>query len=309
MKEKRTIWDNTFFSVGMLTLCAVAWGSGYLFNKIGMEEAGLSPEALLFSRLFIATICIAAIFPKRIKSEYEKGDWKAGALAAAFFVAATLFQTYGLSNTSPGVAAFLTTTYVVIVPIIWWIIRKEKPSRTIAICSILAIIGIGFLSLTDGLKIHPGDLLVLICAFGFSGYIISISVFARDMDEIVFAFLLFLFCTIYSFALFVVNGGGWAQFASKEAVVSILYLALVYTFISNTVQVFAQAHIRAGLAAILLAMESLFGAMFGIIGGYDVLTTRFVIGGILMILAVMLPALEDYRNEKKELKKLEVKQK
>lgn len=196
MKKKKSLWENTAFCTLVLVLCAAAWGSGYLFNKIGMDDAHLSPEALLFSRQLLATICIAVVFPKRIRQEYRKGDWKAGAIVAAFFVAATLFQTHGLSNTSPGVTAFLTSTYVVIVPVIWWIIKKEKPSKIIAVCSIIAIIGIGFLSLTDGFKMHPGDILVLICAFGFSGYNISILIFARDMDAIVLSFLMFLFCTI-----------------------------------------------------------------------------------------------------------------
>ena len=300
MERRKSIWDNTYFSVIMLVLCALAWGSGYLVNKIGIEETNLSPEALLFSRQLIATLCIVVCFRKRIRDSYRKNDWRAGAISAAFFVAATLFQTHGLSKTSPGVAAFLTTTYVVIVPILWWVIKKEKPSGIILICSILAIAGIGLLSLTDGMQMRPGDILVLICAFLFSGYIMSISAFAKNMDEIVFAFLLFLFCTIFSFVLLLTMDGNWSQFLSRPAILSILYLALVYTFISNTIQVFAQAHLRAGLAAILLSMESLFGAMFGIIGGYDLLTSRFVIGGILMVVAVMLPAMEDYRREKKE---------
>ena len=301
MNKTKSIWDKTLFSAGALTLCSIIWGSGYLVNKIGIEKAELSPEALLFARQFIATICIAVIFRKKLQSSYRKGDWKGGAIAGGFFVAATMFQTYGLSNTSPGVAAFLTTTYVVIVPLLWWALKKEKPSKIIAVCSVLAVIGIGLLSLTEGMAMKPGDMLVLVCAFMFSGYIMSISIFARDMDEIVLAFLMFLFCTIYSFILFMINDCNWKQFLSTPAIASILYLALAYTFFSNTIQVFAQAHIRAGLAAILLSLESLFGAMFGIIGGYDKLSARFVLGGVCMIVAVMLPAFEDYLKEKKEM--------
>ncbi len=301
MMEKKNIWKNTIVCVIALILCNVMWGGGYLVQKIGLESAALSPEALLFSREFIATICIAVIFRKRIRSAYQKGDWKGGAIGAGFFVAGTMFQTYGLTNTSPGVAAFLTTTYVVIVPLLWWLIKKEKPSKIILLCSILAIVGIGLLSLTDGFKMRPADILVLVCALMFSGYIMSVSVFARNVDEIVFAFLLFLFCSIYSFILFLANDGNWKQFLSLPAILTVLYLALFFTFISNTLQVYAQAYLRPGLAAILLSLESLFGALFGIIGGFDTLTIRFIAGGILMTIAVILPAVEDYRKEKLEL--------
>ena len=65
--------------------------------------------------------------------------------------------------------------------------------------------------------------------------------------------------------------------------------------------VLLQARSLKVLAAILLSLESLFGAMFGIIGGYDKLSARFVLGGVCMIVAVMLPAFEDYLKEKKEM--------
>ena len=301
MEKKKSIWEHTWFSVLILVFCCVVWGGGYVVQKIGLESAEMSPEALMFSREFIATICIAVIFRKHIKTAYVKGDWKGGAIGAGFFVAGTMFQTYGLTNTSPGVAGFLTTTYVVIVPLLWWVIKKEKPSKVILLCSVLAVIGIGFLSFSNGLTIRPGDALVLLCAFLFSGYIMSISVFARDMDAIVLSLLIFLFSTIYSFVLFMINDGNWAQFFSTPAMLTILYLALFFTFLSNTLQVFAQAYLRAGLAAILLSMESLFAALFGIIFGFDALTPNFIVGGVLMVVAVVLPSVEDYRKEKMEL--------
>ena len=163
-------------------------------NKIGIQKAELSPEALLFARQFIATICIAVIFRKKLQSSYRKGDWKGGAIAGGFFVAATMFQTYGLPNTSPGVAAFLTTTYVVIVPLLWWALKKEKPSKIIAVCSVLAVIGIGLLSLTEGMAMKPGDMLVLVCAFMFSGCIMEHQYLCkRYVTKLLLAFLMFLF--------------------------------------------------------------------------------------------------------------------
>ncbi len=301
--EKKSLWNNTFFSVAVLVGCCIVWGGGYVVQKIGLESAEMSPEAIMFSRELLATIFIAACFPKRIKVKSRKGDWKAGAIGAAFFVSGTMFQTYGLTNTSPGVAGFLTTTYVVIVPLLWWLIRKERPSNTILFCAVLAVIGIGFLSFTDGFTIKPADSMVLICAFLFAGYIMSISVFARGMDEIALSFYMFLFCTIFSFVLFMINDGDWSQFFNTPAILTILYLALLFTFLSNTLQVFAQAHVQPGLAAILLSMESLFAALFGILFGFDALTVNFVIGGIIMVVAVMLPAFDDYRKEKKALEK------
>lgn len=302
MDKKKSIWNNTLFCAAILLGCGIVWGGGYIAQKISLEDAGMSPEAIMFAREFLATILIFACFPKRIMKSYRKGEWKGGAIGAAFFVAGTMFQTYGLSNTTPGVAGFLTSTSVVIVPLIWWLIKKEKPSNVVLLCCLLALVGIGFLSFNEGFAIKPADLMVLVCAFLFSGYVLSISAFARDTDPIVLSFLLFLFSTIMSFVLFMINDGNWAQFFTKPAILSILYLAVLFTFLSNTLQVFAQAHIRPGLAAILLSMESLFAALFGILFGYDSITFKFLVGGFLMLLAVMLPSFDEYFKEKKELK-------
>ncbi len=294
MPEKQATPKIKLFSILGLLLATAMWGSGFLLQKLGMEEAELSAGALMFSRFAIATVMLFIIFSKRIRSTYVKGQWKSSTLVGIFLFLASLLQTIGLSETSPGNCAFITSSYVVMVPFIMWAVRKERPSWIILACAVMSFVGLGILSLTEGLHVGKGDALTLVCGVFFAIYIAGISLWAPDVDGVTLAFIMFATTTVLSFIYFLITDGDFSQFWNWTAVIYVAYLGLFFTGAAFTIQTVAQQYLSATMVGILLSMESAFGGLFSVLFGYDKLTARFVIGGLMMFGAVIIPEIYGY---------------
>ena len=90
---------------------------------------------------------------------FRKADGRAGGL----FAAATLQQT-GIVYTTAGKAGFITSLYVVIVPLMG-LALGHRPSAAVWVGAIMAAVGLYFLSIEGGFRMAWGDLLVLAGAF------------------------------------------------------------------------------------------------------------------------------------------------
>ena len=104
--------------------------------------------------MFIA--CLPRI--KKIDKQYIKG----GALMGICLASAYIVQTYGLVYTTPGKNAFLTATYCILVPFLYWAIAHKKPDRYNVIAAFVCLVGMGFVCLNDDLSVNIGDILLLL---------------------------------------------------------------------------------------------------------------------------------------------------
>src|SRR5690606_3940571 len=77
------------------------------------------------------------------------------------------FQTFSLLYTTSAKSGFLTGLSVALVPILAYFILRQKPSRQAIAGVILAVCGLYLLAFRDLNSVNIGDLLALICAFGF----------------------------------------------------------------------------------------------------------------------------------------------
>lgn len=207
-------------------------------------------------------------------------------MGAALFLGFSL-QIIGLQYTTPSKNAFLTATNVVIVPFIAFLIcRKKIGFRGIA-GAVLAIAGVGLLSLDKDLSLGLGDGLTLICAVGFAFQIFLTSIFVKKYRASVLNFIQMCTAGILSVVFMAVSGQVHFQVTAKGWG-SVLYLGIISTTICYLLQTACQKYVDETKAAIILSMESVFGTLFSVMILHERITLRMVLGCVIILTAVIL---------------------
>lgn len=288
--EQKTGKRNERLATLGLVVVTILWGGGFVFTKMSLN-AGLSASAVLFGRFALATVLLGIVFGRQIKRHYQKGQWKGGLVIGLILFSAFYIQTLGLESSTPSYSAFLTATYVVMVPILWWIVTKKRPQAVMFVSCGLSLAGAGVLSLNfdGGAAIGLGDALTLISAVLFAAQIVATGILGKTMHYTVLVFFQFAVATVLSFGAFLITDRDFSGFVHPEGILSLLYLGILSTGVCYVLQTMAQRHLSSAKAGIIMACEAVFGTVFSVLLGYDQLTTKMVVGGLVMFAAVLLP--------------------
>lgn len=278
MEDKRTVYADL-----ALLFVAIVWGSGFVVTKNSLEH--LTPMYLVFYRFIIASVLLGIIMHKRLLRA-EKKDIKAGMLIGVFLFGGFAFQTVGLQYTQAGTQAFITATYVVMVPFLYWAIAKKKPDKYELFAALVCTIGIGILSLGDNLSMGYGEFLTLICAVMFALHVASIGYFAPKSDTIVIAVVQLATTAVLSLILALFTEG--VNFTiHRDAIGGIVYLGVFSSMLAFLIQTVAQKYTTSTHTAIILSMEAVFGSILGIIILNEDITIKFLIGCFAILVAVI----------------------
>lgn len=268
----------------MLLITAIVWGSGFVVTAIALEY--LTANQVMAGRFVLASFILTILFGYKFKKIKKSTIWKGAILGAILYIAFVL-QTVGLQYTTPSKNAFLTALNVVIVPIIAYLIYKRRIDRFEIAGSILAIIGISFLSLQGSLTINIGDVFSLACAVAFAFDIFYTNLFVQKEDAISLTIVQFITASVISVAV-VFFQGNIPTAIEKEALYSLVYLAVFSTAIAYLFQNMAHQYTTATKAAIILSTEAVFGMLLSVLFLHEVLTGRMITGAALIIVAILL---------------------
>ncbi|MEK4522019.1 DMT family transporter [Psychrobacillus sp. FSL W7-1493] len=268
----------------LMIITAVMWGSGFVGMSVGLEH--WSVMQLMALRFTLATVLLAIIFSKKLKLISKSVFWKGAILGAILFIAFSL-QTLGLEFTTPSKNAFLTAINVIIVPIIAYIIYKRRFDYFEILAAIIAIVGIGFLSLQDSLTINLGDMLSILCAFAFAFDIFYTNIFVKKEDALALTIVQFFVASIFSW-IGVLILGEIPTSASVEGVLTIIYLAVFCTLIAYVCQNIGMQYADPTKSALILSTESLFGTFFSVLLLGEILTGRMIFGSCLIFTAIII---------------------
>ena len=272
----------------LLLITAFMWGSGFVGMAMGLEH--FTVFQLMAGRFTLATLLLSMIFYKKVQLINWQIIWR-GTILGAILFGAFVLQTYGLSYTTPSKNAFLTSINVLIVPIIAFVIYKRGFDRYEVIAAIMAVVGIGFLSLTDSFTIHIGDMLSILCAVAFAFDIFYTNVFVKKCDALALTIVQFAVASIFSIiGVFVL--GETPTTISAEGLGILLYLAVFCTLVAYVCQNIGMQYANPTKSAIILSMESLFGTLFSVMILSELLTGRMLIGCVLILMAVLLAELK-----------------
>ncbi|WP_314738592.1 DMT family transporter [Paraclostridium sordellii] len=267
-----------------LILVSLIWGSGFVSTQLGLNN-GLSPFQLMTGRFFIGALLISVIFFNKIR-QIDKKDIVPGILLGIFLFISFSFQTFGLQFTTSSKSAFLTASNVVIVPFIGCILYKRKVDKISILSSLVALMGIGIISLEKNFKIGVGDSLTLISAIGFAMHIFLTSEFAKKHNPILLTCIQMITAFLLSLILQIIVGEVNTNI-NRATISSILFLGIFNTTICFLGQTICQTKVDETKTALILSTEAIFGVLFAVIITNEVITTKMIVGSLLIFIAII----------------------
>lgn len=284
-------------------ITAMIWGSSFVAQSTSTEHIGAFTFNAARSFVgFLALLVVVQIF-RMVRKEPEvqqtQEEKKAGrkelvlggiCCGIALALACNLQQLGMVAGASAGKTSFITTLYVVLVPICGLFLKK-RVSPTVWISVLLAVAGLYCLCIKDSFSIAPSDLLVMLCAFGYTLHILVIDYFTQKVDGVKMSCIQFLSCAVLSAILMLIfEHPTWADIT--PCIGSILYVGVFSSGVAYTLQILAQKDSNPTIVALLLSLESVFGAVSGAIFLHETMTGKELVGCVLMLIAVVLAQIE-----------------
>ncbi len=267
----------------MLLCCAFLWGLGFVAMKGALDT--YPTWWLLFLRFSGGSILMLCFFFKRIASVSKK-DLSGGIIIGIFLCVAMGIQTIGLNYTSAGKQAFLTASYIIMVPFLVWGIRRVFPGYITLIASFVCFAGMGLLASDISGKPNIGDLFTVCAALFFAGHIIAIDRYATDGDPLTLTFVQFIVTAIVS-GIIGLTTHGPLVFHGTKGLLEVSYAIVFCTFICFMTQNCAQKYTTPAHTSLIMGLESVFGLLSGIFILHDVFTGRMFFGCFLIFIAVV----------------------
>ena len=295
---------RNFFSRSnlLLILASIIWGCAFVAQNVGMNYIG--PWTFSTIRFLIAGFSLLAIIPildkKRThvihpKTKEEKQKLLLGSVLCGLALSiGSIVQQIAMLTVPVAKAGFLTTLYVLFVPIITLLFGKKIPLK-VWIGIAMALFGLYLLSMAGNLALGIGEIFLILAAFLFAIHIIIIGHFSTRVDPVRLScgqLLIGGFATVIPMIVI-----------ERPTITSILaaYIPLLYTGIFSscvayTLQIFAQKEANPTIAGMLLSLESVFAALAGYLILNQVLNTRELIGCVLIFIAIVIAQLPDRRD-------------
>ncbi|MCI7736454.1 MAG: DMT family transporter [Clostridiales bacterium] len=273
------------FADGLLLLTALIWGSAFAVVKNTLDS--FPPAAIIAMRYAIATLLTAVAFRKHLRG-MTRGDVARGAMVGLLLAAAYIVQTIGLQFTTAGKNAFLTTVYVLLVPFGCRVLFGQRLRRANYLAAGLMLAGIGLLSLEGEIGgLNVGDALTVLCGALFAGHIIAVERCQRETDVYALIVLQFGFAALYALVYALLLERGRPLDFNAGSVGGLLYLAIFSTTIAMSLQNIGQSMAPASHSAILLSLESVFGALFSCLLLGEPMTPKILAGFAVIFAALM----------------------
>ena len=281
------------FSMSCALITTFIWGTAFIAQDTGMDNIG--PLTFNSSRFFVGflTILPFAILIEKNKIKKEIKNNTKLFIKYLIFMGVSLFlgtflQQAALQYTNIANAAFFTVFYVPFVPIILFIIYKEKVHWSIWPSIALCIVGVYLLTDFSDAEIMLGDTLVIFCSIFWALHIIFAGKFMQKFNIPVF-YAALQAAFVFSLSIFF-------AFIFEEVVLSniflelssILYAGALSGGIAFTLQMYAQKNIEEAPAAIIYSLEGVFAAIAGWIILDQFLKFNNIIGCFLILFAVIL---------------------
>jgi drug/metabolite transporter (DMT)-like permease len=270
-------------SLATLALLAVtaSWGFAFVFMKDAIEQQPIYD--FLATRFTLAALIMIVARPQVLKAINKDLLIKGGVLGAILALA-YITQTIGLELSTAAITGFLTGTYVVFTPILAWFLFKQKIEPKVFWGVSLAFVALLFISF-KGFSLDPSQVWLLVCALLFAAHIVGLGIWSPGMDTYALTVVQIVAVAVISWVGALSDG----YQAPPNTFVwgSIIFTAVFATAFAFWMQTWAQSIMDASRVAIVLTTEVIFTAVIAVAIGQEVLATRTIIGGVLMVAAML----------------------
>lgn len=280
----------------LLLITAAIWGFAFVAQRVGVENIGtFSFNGIRF--LLGSISLLPLIFILKCKSKAGvKYVIKSGVIAGLFLYCGASLQTYGLAFTTAGKGAFVTSLYMVIIPIIG-IFLKQRTSLYTWIGVILSLLGLSMLCIEDKFSVNFGDFLVFLGSFFWAGHVLFIDYFNRNVHPLILSSIQFAVCGILSIISAILINEPLTFISIQNSIIPLLYGGLMSVGVAYTLQVVAQVHAKPSHAAIILSLESCFGALGGVIILNETMQPKGYIGCVIIFAAILISQIRTKKSD------------
>jgi drug/metabolite transporter (DMT)-like permease len=277
-----------------LFLVAMIWGTAFVAQRI----AGQQNVVYLFNgaRYLLAALVVLPFVNR--KGSVPRGQWKWMFVAGMMLFLGSALQQAGIVYTTAGNAGFITSLYVVLIPVMLFLFWKEKPHWIAIIAVALAVIGAFLLSTGGRFVFQIGDALELVGALFWTFHVIVLGKFASRYDAMSFSVGQLAICGLLNLVI-----GIFVEpihsLANISLIGSIIYTAIFSLGIAYTLQIWAQRHTPPTDAALILGLESVFSVISGWIILHENLVLIQIFGCCLILFAVLLSQFKEWKPSSK----------
>lgn len=273
-------------------LAAFIWGSAFVAQSVGADS--IDPFTFCATRSWIGAavlFLLSLVLRKRItipedhRNTYFRDLLWGGLACGITLTVATILQQAGISETAAGKAGFITSLYVVLVPIFGLFCRR-RASLTVWISTAIALVGLYLLCVTGDFSIQSSDALIVLCAVFFAVQILLV-------DRLPHLNGMHLCCAQLTVVAVVstILAAFFEEPLTTLATVNwfpMIYCGVFSSAIAYTLQIVAQKDANPTVVTLLLSTESVFSVLCGWIVLGDMVSLREGIGCVLMFAAVIL---------------------
>jgi len=235
-------------------------------------------------RFAVATVVLLALFPRALRRLPRTALRQAVVLGLLYGVAQIL-QTTGIGRTPATVSGFITGMYVVLTPLLAAPLLRQRIGALTWTAVLVAFVGLGVLTL-GGFAVGYGELLVLVSAVLYALHIVGLG--AWSTPEEAMGMTIVQLAVIAGVCLLVTAPDGVVLPTTTADWVSLLYMAVFAAGLALAGQTWAQAHLPPTRSAIIMTMEPVFAALFAVLLGGEDATLRMLLGGALVLAAMLM---------------------
>lgn len=283
----------------LLFITAAIWGTAFVAQSVGLDHLGAFTFNGLRSLIGCVVLLPFILFgDKKEANTLTETERKAdrhvllvgGIICGIMLCIASNLQQLGISHSTVGKSAFITTLYIVLVPVLG-LFLKHPVKLQIWFSVLLALVGLYLLCMKDeGFVLGLGDVYLILCALFFSFQIIAVDYYAPKVNGLKLSCIQFFVTAILS-GLFAVltEHPSWADVSA--AAFPLFYAGAVSCGIGYTLQIVAQKDVNPTVASLIMSLESVIASLAGWILLHETLSTKELIGCGLVFGAVILTQL------------------
>lgn len=294
----------------MLLLTALLWGIAFVAQSVGTEQAG--PFTFNGVRTIIGAFCVlpVALILRRSKekklsapktAQEKKRDnkllAKAGVLCGVVLFFATNLQNCAFEYTDAGKIAFITSLYILFVPVFGLVFLRKKVRAILWPCFAVGLVGMFLLCMGEASHgINKGDLLTIACSVVFAVHILVVDQYVDRVDPVMMSCIQFFVSGVLTMiCAFLFEDPNLEVI--RACLGAILYAGVCSSGIAYTLQIVGQKYTEATVATLLLSMESVFGVLSSAVILHESMTVREIVGCVLMFVAIIVSQLPERKKE------------
>ncbi len=272
---------TTLLATAALLALTACWGSTFFLIKDLLDR--VPTLDFLALRFAIASIALLVVAPRAL-GRLSPVVRRHAAVLGLLYGVAQILQTSGLAHTPASVSGFVTGLYVVFTPLLAAAILRSKIPPITWVAVALATIGLGILALR-GLSVGYGELITLSSAVLYALHIVGLGAWSTAKDAVGMTILQIMVIALVCTLATVPDGIVLPTRTSDW--VSVAYMAVIVGALGLLGQTWAQAHLPPTRVAIIMSMEPVFASAFAVsLGGEDV-TARLLLGGSMVLVAML----------------------